>query len=272
MYFDINDKVRLFYRVWSPEKEIKAVILLIHGYAEHSGRYEKAGQSLSGSGFKVYAPDLPGHGQSTGKRGLAQDIVTVTEYIKNFTDFIRKENNNSKIFLIGHSMGGGLSLLFASSFGSSISGLITSGAAVHPQPYPPYPVRLFLKYLAGLFPTIKIRKLGSRKISTLEEVVNDYKSDPLNYNGRVMAGTAVELFRIRKLVEKSVQKIIEPVFLLHGKNDRLALSSGSRFVYENVLSEDKKIKLYDDCRHEILNDKKQDEVLKDITAWLLKRC
>ncbi len=96
-------------------------------------------------------------------------------------------------------MGGGLSLLFASSFGSIISGLITSGAAVHPDPYPSYFVRFLLKYIAGFFPAFKVRKLGSRKISSINEVVKDYEQDPLNYNGKVMAGSAVQLFRFKKL-------------------------------------------------------------------------
>ncbi len=271
MYFNVNSKTRLFYRLWEPEGKSRGTVLLVHGYAEHSGRYEKAGSILSASGFKVYAPDLPGHGQSAGKKGLAVDVVTVSEYLKNFTDFINKEDHCSKLFMLGHSMGGGISLIYASSFGSSLSGVITSGAAVHPLPYPPLPIRMLLESAARYLPGLKTMELGVEKISSLREVVDEYKKDPLNYNGRVMAGTASELFRIRKLVEKCACKITEPVLLLHGGDDRLASPSGSEYVYNSVSSEDRKIKIYEGCRHEILNDIKQDEVLDDIREWLLER-
>ena len=114
-------------------------------------------------------------------------------------------------------------------------------------------------------------ELGAEKISTLKDVVDNYKKDPLNYNGKVMAATAARLFRIRKLVEENASKIIEPVMFLHGGDDRLASVSGSIAVYESVSSEDKTIKIYDGCRHEILNDFRQDEVLEDIRKWMLER-
>ena len=272
MYFDVDEKVSLFYRVWEPEdKNIKGRVVIVHGYAEHSGRYEKAGRYLADAGFKVYAPDLPGHGKSSGKKGLAEDVVLVSEYIKNFIDFIVNGDERSKLFLIGHSMGGGISLIYAASFGSSIDGLITSGAAVYPLPYPPAPIRKILSSVANYFPYFKTMELGAEKISTLKDVVADYKKDPLNYNGKVMAGTAVQLFRIRKIVEANVSKITEPLFLLHGSEDSLASPSGSTKVYDSASSEDKKIKIYEGCRHEILNDFRQDEVLADIREWLLER-
>ncbi len=277
MYFNINEKERLFYRVKEPDGEKKGCVLIVHGYAEHGGRYMKCADYLAGSGFRVYIPDLPGHGQSTGIKGLAENPVLVSEYLKNFTDFIRKENSSpeqagcSKLFLLGHSMGGGISLIYASSFGSSISGVVTSGAAVHPMPYPPLPVRAVMGFFSRYLPGLKTMELGDEKISTLQDVVEDYRNDPLNYNGKVMLGTAVELFRIRKVVEANADKITEPVFLLHGSDDRLASPEGSEFVYNSVSSEDRKIRIYDGCRHEILNDFRQEEVLEDIKNWLLER-
>ena len=271
MHFNINEKTELYYRLWEPETEIKGLLLIVHGYAEHSGRYEKAAKYFSAAGFRVYSPDLPGHGKSSGKKGLAEDPAAVSEYIKNFSDFIKKENTGLKLFMLGHSMGGGISLIFASSFGSTISGLITSGAAVHPLPYPPAAARAFIACLARYFPSLKTMELGAEKISTLKEVVDDYKKDSLNYNGKVMAGSAAALFRIRKLVEENVSKITEPLLLLHGSEDALASPSGSEFVYSKASSEDKTIKVYEGSRHEILNDFKQDEVLEDIRDWLLER-
>ena len=271
MYFKIDEKTTLYYRVWRPDSAPKGILLIVHGYAEHSGRYEKAAKYFSYAGFKVYAADLPGHGQSSGKKGLAVDSVTVSENIKNFTDFIKKENSGLKLFLFGHSMGGGISLIYTSSFGSNISGLITSGAAVYPLPYPSAVIRTVIACIARYCPSLKTMDLGAEKTSTLKEVVEDYKKDPLNYNGKVMAGSAAVLFRIRKLVEENASKITEPVLLLHGSEDTLASPSGSEFVYSKVSSEDKTIKVYEGCRHEILNDFKQDEVLEDIRNWLLER-
>ena len=271
MKFVINEKDTLFYRVWEPPGEIAGKVVIVHGYAEHGGRYEYTANILAAAGFRVYAPDLPGHGRSDGKKGLVGDVDRIVEVLKNFVDFIGKEKGGSGIFLLGHSMGGALSLLYASRFGSDIRGVITSGAAVYPLPYPPLLIRKIISWISICLPAFKTVKLDAEKISTIPSVVESYRGDPLNYNGRIMAATASGLFRIRKMLEKKGPNISEPLLLLHGTDDRLASPFGSRKIFNICISSDKKIVLYEGARHEILNDFRKDEVLDEIKSWLLQR-
>ena len=271
MKFQVNEKESLYYTVRGPAGETLGCVVIIHGYAEHGGRYERISEVLSEAGFKVYTPDLPGHGKSSGKKGLVINVDTIAESIRNFIRFIQKENSSLKIFLFGHSMGGALSLIYSARFGSDIAGVITSGAAVHPLPYPPFIIRQLLSLIALHFPSLKTLPLGTQKISSITEVVENYKNDTLNYNGRVLAKTASELFRLRKTVEKISANITEPILILHGNDDELASPTGSKAVYDLVSSEDKQIIFYENCRHEILNDIKGNDVIEDIKSWLLER-
>jgi acylglycerol lipase len=271
MIFQVNDKESLYYTVREPVGETLGCVVIIHGYAEHGGRYEQVSDLLSDAGFKVYMPDLPGHGKSSGKKGLVKSADKVVESVRNFINFIKKENSSLKIFIFGHSMGGALSLVYSARFGSDIAGVITSGAAVHPLPFPPYIIRKLITFIAFYFPAFKTLPLDTEKISTIADIVEKYKNDSLNYNGRVMAKTASELFRLRILVKKIAVNIIEPILLLHGSDDELASPSGSKIVYDLVSSEDKQILFYDKSRHEILNDIDGIKVAEDIKNWLLER-
>lgn len=271
MKFQVNEKESFYYTVSEPIGKVRGCVVIIHGYAEHGGRYERISEVLSDTGFKVYTPDLPGHGKSSGKKGLVINTDKIAESVRNFIRLIKKENSSLKIFLFGHSMGGALSLIYSAKFGSDIAGVITSGAAVHPLPYPPFIIRKIISFISLYFPSLKTLPLGTEKVSSITEVIENYKNDPLNYNGRVMAKTASELFRLRKTVEKLSVKITEPILLLHGKDDKLASPSGSKAVYNLVSSKDKNIISYENCRHEILNDVKGNDVIEDIKSWLLER-
>ena len=86
-----------------------------------------------------------------------------------------------------------------------------------------------------------------------------------------MAKTASEFFRIREILEKIGKNISIPALFLHGEDDTLASPEGSKMIFDSCISEDKSLKLYPDCKHEILNDSSKKEVLEDIRLWLAER-
>ncbi|MGH2930968.1 MAG: alpha/beta fold hydrolase, partial [Solirubrobacteraceae bacterium] len=67
---------RIFWRSWTPQDDLSpdAVIVLVHGAGEHSGRYEHVAAALTGAGAAVYAPDHRGHGRSDGPRALIDRV------------------------------------------------------------------------------------------------------------------------------------------------------------------------------------------------------
>ncbi len=271
MIFEIDKDTRLFYRVWEPEGIPAAKVVIVHGYAEHSGRYEHAGSYLAKSGFRVYAFDHPGHGQSSGKKAIVSGIKDYALNLRHFVKFVKNDRGKSKVFVIGHSMGGAVAAVYAARFGCDISGLVTSGAAVMPVPMLCAPLRVAAEYLSLFTPEAVTVKLPPEKISRDGAVVSGYKNDPLNYNGRIKLKTAVELSKSLKIIKETASDIMEPLLVLHGADDRLANPEGSRLLYEKASSDDKEYKLLPGLKHEIFNEPEKEYVLDTVKTWLKMR-
>ena len=107
-YQDFN----IYYQCWLPEGDKKAVLLVAHGFAEHSGRYGNVVNHFVAKGYPVYALDHRGHGRSDGERVQVERFTDYLKDLKTFFDIVRKENPDDKIFLIGHSMGSSISLAY----------------------------------------------------------------------------------------------------------------------------------------------------------------
>jgi len=274
MIFEIDSDTSLYYRTWEPSggnSENAGNVIIVHGYAEHSGRYEYAGQYLSRKGFRVFAYDHPCHGQSAGSRALVSSIDDLVLKLEYFVKFVKKSDKlsvHAKTFMIGHSMGGVVSALYASGSGSEIDGLITSGAAVMPLPELKGLPKKLAEKASFFFPELGTIPLDPGKLSRDENVVKDYKSDPLNYNGKVKLKTAVELSGAVERIEKLAEKIIVPLLVLHGSDDRLADPEGSRLLFEKASSKDKQIRIFEGLRHEIFNEPEKDSVLETVREWI----
>ena len=117
----------LFYRAWHPEAaiETKAVIIIIHGGGEHSGRYLNPVNYLVPRGYAVYAYDLPGHGKSPGKRGHVNRFTEFLDATDSFLQFVREHEQGKPVFLLGHSIGGLIAADYALEH-PELSGLILS--------------------------------------------------------------------------------------------------------------------------------------------------
>src|SRR5689334_9388000 len=101
-----EDGLELYYQRWSGTGRATGTIAVLHGYAEHSGRYEMLARHFAPLGFAVYACDLRGHGRSGGPRG---HIRRFSDYIRDtdaFLKAIRLEAPDCRLFLLGHSLGG----------------------------------------------------------------------------------------------------------------------------------------------------------------------
>jgi alpha-beta hydrolase superfamily lysophospholipase len=263
--------VNIFGQGWRPEGDPRAVLLIAHGLAEHSGRYQHVAEYFVGLGYAVYALDHRGHGRSGGVRA---DVVRFEDYLadlKTFLDVVKGREPGRRVFLIGHSMGGGIATLFAARYGADFDGLITSGASVKVEGnVSPLLVGL-AKIIALLAPRLPAVPLEVEAVSRDPEVVARYRSDPLNYLGKVRARTGVQLLRAAGLIAAELPHITLPVLVLHGTADRLTDPAGSQMLYDGVSSTDKTLKFYDGLYHEVFNEPEREQVLADVAAWLEAR-
>jgi acylglycerol lipase len=270
--FEAADGFQLFERWWTPEGETKAAVVIVHGFAENSGRYFHVAERLINSGYAVYTFDLRLHGKSGGAKAFVRSFDEYLSDLDVFLDRTRERQPQKPLFLLGHSMGGSISTLFAITRKPDIRGLLLSAAALK-MGDDISPILISLSGIIGtILPKLPTVKLDSSAISRDPKVIESYDNDPLNYRGGTPARTGAEMVRATKIMQERMGEIDLPLLIMHGTEDRLANIDGSRQLQERARSSDKSLKLYEGLYHEILNEPEKDQVMTDIIEWMDARC
>ena len=247
-----HENYRIYYQCWAPDGDIRAVLLVAHGYAEHSGRYQNLVDYVVPRGYAVYALDHRGHGRSDGERVQVGHYDEYLTDLKTFFDLVRKEHQDKKIFLIGHSMGAAISTAYAARYQHELDGLILSGGGLTTASTPPRPANLDL----------------AATLSRDPAVVQAYRDDPLVYRGPAPSGRDSALAQMRESLPALAPGITLPILIMAGSASPLGDGPRSQALFDAVGSTDKTLKLYDGLMHEIFNEPEHKQVLADMEAWL----
>lgn len=258
----------IYYQYWMPEGEPKAILLVVHGLAEHSGRYMNVVNHLVPSGYAVYGIDHIGHGKSAGERVYVKRFQDYTETLKIYFDMIRDWQPQKSIFLIGHSMGGLISTAYLLEHQDELSGAVLSGPGVKVPDNISQAVIFVGNMLSILMPKVGVIQLDAKGVSRDPAVVDAYVNDPLVYTGKTTARLGAELLKTMQRVTKQAAGIRLPIMILQGSDDKLVDPSGAQLLYDLVGSEDKTIKIYDGFYHEVFNEPGHEQVLNDVETWL----
>ncbi|MFC2070055.1 alpha/beta hydrolase [Chloroflexota bacterium] len=258
----------LYYQCWLPTESPKAVLLVVHGLAEHSGRYSNLVNYFVPKGYAVYGYDQRGHGKTEGLRGYVRRFFEYIEDLDTFIGMVRKEHQPVKIFLVGHSMGGLIATDYAARYQSSLSGLLLSGATLKVGSDVSPALQLMASILSPLLPKVGAMVLDASALSRDETVVTGYDNDPLVYRGKISIRLGAEMVKTIQKVQSRMPEIKLSLLIMHGTADRLSDPEGSRTLFERAGSEDKTLKLYKDFYHEIFNEPEREQVFNDMKAWL----
>jgi len=270
--FEASDGFQLFERWWVPEGETKAVVVIVHGFAEHSGRYSHVAKRLNENGYAVYTFDLRLHGRSGGAKAFVKSFDDYLADLDVFIARVREREPQKPLFILGHSMGGTITTLYTITRKPDITGLMLSGAALK-MGDDISPILISLSGIIGsILPKLPTVKLDSSAISRDAEVIKSYDADPLNYRGGTPARTGAEIVRATRTIQERMEEIDVPLLIMHGTADRLANIEGSKELNERARSADKTLKLYEGLYHEILNEPEKDEVMNDMVEWMNSHC
>ena len=263
----------LYYQCWLPATDPKAILLVVHGWAEHSGRYTNLVNYFVPKGYAICALDHRGHGKSEGLRGYVERFSDYLDDLKTFFDIVRSEHGDTKIFLVGHSMGAIIATAYtvAVSHQQELAGLIVSGVGVKPGSSLSSALIPLARILSLLLPRLGIMVLDASAISQDKAVVDAYVNDPLVYRGKITCRFGAEMLATLRKLPSEMPKINLPILIMHGTADRLCDPEGSRILYERANSRDKTLKLYAGFYHEIFNEPGHKQVLADMEAWLAAR-
>lgn len=266
--FQSAQGANIYYQHWQPQDAPKAVLLVVHGLAEHSGRYMNLVNYFVPRGYAVYGLDHIGHGKSDGRRVYIERFSDFTGPLKTYFDMIQGWHPGKPVFLVGHSMGGLIGAVYLLEHQDELKGAVLSAPAVKvSDTISPITITVG-KILSGILPQAGLLALDAAAISKDKAVVSAYINDPLVYTGKVTARLAAEMLSAMQRVTAQAADIRLPILLLQGSADRLVDPGGAKMLQENASTPDKTLKVYDGLYHEVFNEPEREQVLQDVEAWL----
>jgi alpha-beta hydrolase superfamily lysophospholipase len=252
-----NDVPELI-RTWEPQAP-RADLVLLHGLAEHSGRYEAVGAQLAGAGFRVRSFDLIGFGASGGTRG---DIESWTRYLDQVEDHVRAIRSDLPLVLFGHSMGGLIALEYTIAERPAPDLLILSspglmGGRAWQRAVAPFGARLAPKLAMP-------NGLKGEQLSRDPAVGEAYFADPLVLT-KSTNRLGAEMFAAMARTRAMIDRLDVPTLVIHGGADTVvpAYASAPLGELDNVTR-----KLYPKLRHDCMNEPEGREIVSEIIGWL----
>lgn len=257
----------IYWQAWLPAGETRAVVVVAHGVSEHGGRYRYVVERLVPEGYAVYAIDHRGHGRSAGQRAQIDRMRHLVADLDHLIDLARVPGK--KLFLLGHSMGGCVSIAYALAHQDKLDGLALS-APLAALDAAPLPLRLIAHGLSIVAPGLGVYKVAGDAVSRDAAEVRAYDDDPLTFRGMLPARTVQEMADTVGRFEAEAPQLTVPLLMLIPTADKLAPPAGGRMVYERASSVDKKLIEYDGFFHEIFNEPagERDRPLNDLADWL----
>jgi alpha-beta hydrolase superfamily lysophospholipase len=257
------DGVALHHYHWIP-KNAKAAIVISHGWSEHAGRYHAFAEWFVERGFEVHALDHRGHGKSEGKRG---HVGRWLNYAKDLEQ-LRLSLDLTPQYLIGHSMGGMISVLHLLEYPNRFAAVALSGPAADVS-IPVSKFKAFMgKTMSSILPELTLaNEIDPYSVCSDVKVVEDYVNDPFNH-GKVSARWFSEYLKTIDRVKREAGQISTPVAVWHGAGDTLVEPWVSENLFGDLKMEFRQYKLIDDVFHEILLESNWVDTAKEIKAWI----
>lgn len=250
---------RAFYRRWEPDVPPVRLVLIVHGYAEHGGRYAHVAAALTRRGSVVYADDHLGHGRSDGERALITDFEHVVDDLRALAGIARAERPGLPLVLVGHSMGGLLAARFAQRWPDEVAGVAFCGAVIGDWQW----ARDVLEQPE--LPHVPFEPLA---LSRDPQVGASYAADLLVYHGQYKRRLLEAEVEALDRFQRDVGRLTMPVAFFHGTADPFVPYERSLQAVRDMPTGDLTVHVYEGARHEVLNETNRDEVIGHLADWI----
>ena len=265
-FWTAPDGARLALRRDYPAGPPRGLVLLFHGFGDHSGRYAHVAAWLAGRGYAVWALDQRGHGGSPGPRGhisrFAQFLADVAALRKRAAGEVAAPQ-----VLLGHSFGGLVVLRYLETAPQGLAGAVVTSPFIDVASRAPAWKLALAKILAGPLPGLGMSTgLDTALLATDPSVGRAASADPL-YHGRMTPAAWREIQAAQAAVVAEAERVATPLLVLLAGDDRIVARAASEAL-ARALPAAPEVVVYEGMFHEILNERDRARVLADLGAWL----
>ncbi len=256
---------------WEAEGEAKAVIVIVHGAMEHHKRYGWLIEMWRSSGFHVIMSDLPGQGMTT--RVNRGHIHSFDEYIIEVKDWVQAAYRyDLPVFLVGHSMGGLISIRLLQEERLNIAGVILSSPCLGLVKAPSKLLELIAHLLNIVFPSFRINSGLTVQMATRNEDVREADANDTLYVTKVSVRWYRELVNAIKQAFVQLEKIQDvPMLVMQGGDDKIVNKATVKEWFNRAPLSEKRFKEWPKCYHEIFNEPEREEVFEYAKDFVLSQ-
>jgi len=262
-----DDGLELQAREWVPAGAPRGLVVLVHGFDDHGGRYQHVGEALAAAGFVTCCADTRGQGRSAGPWAWVERYERLMEDIAAFLDLATARHPGLPRFLYGHSMGGNQVLNFLLRRKPKLAGAIATGPWLELAVEAPA-LKLAAARLAAALPFKVARPTGMDPggISHDPAVVKAYVADPC-VKGKITPRLLVNILDAGQWALDHAAELSVPVLLLHGDADPIT-SHGASQRFARAAGPWVTFRTWPGGFHELHNEPEKAVVLKVMTDWL----
>jgi acylglycerol lipase len=263
--------LRLYWRALLPDGDVRAALIVAHGYGEHGGRYGNLVDWLVPRGIAIYALDHRGHGRSEGPRGHVGRFAEFIADLHAFRVRVEEEERGKPLFLLGHSLGGLIVVRYLLVHASGLAGGILSSPALGLADPPTRLRRWLARVLSVIAPRASFQTdVRPESLSRDSAVGRAYAADPLVHK-RATARFFTELERAMRDADERAPEIRLPILILQAGDDRLVDARSTERFAGKVASAVKELHVYPEVLHEIFNEIDEQRVRGDLEGWIEAR-
>lgn len=266
-----SDDETLHTTLWEPKRldHPKAVVCLVHGFGEHSGRYQHVAAALTAADYIVWGIDNRGHGKSSGKRGFIPSYAQFLDDTDRFLQTAADRFPKLPLFLYGHSTGGGLILRYIYEYRPDLAGAIASSPWLRLARDPGFVGQLILWVCCFFRPQYTIDTGFTPGLLSRDPAVDAaHIADPLTH-GLMTTGLLTGGISNGQLLLKHADAFPPtPLLLLHGTGDKLIAYKGSQLFAQRAAADHLTFVLFKDGAHELHNDLCKAELIQTLINWL----
>ncbi len=267
-HFTTADRTDIYTQAWLPDAKPHALLVIVHGLGEHSGRYANYVNYFVPRGDALYGFDTRGHGRSSGARGYVDRFDRYVDDIDQRAAQARSDWPGMPLFVLAHSLGSLMGLSYARQYPDRLAGLIVTGTALQDALQLPLWKRNLATALSRVTPSLKVNNgIALAGLSHDPTVITAYEADPLTHPwGTPRLATETEVMRAQ--IRQSAATWRVPTLMLHGGADPICVPEGARLFAAQTPPGLVEYRSYSGLYHEIHNEPEKEQVFRHIETWL----